>query len=68
MSDKFKAVVINQSGEKFTREIKVLDKNFFKSGDVLVKVEYSGYGSIKEQSIVKGHRFKEGETIQLFLS
>ena len=42
MSDKFKAIVLNQSGEKFTREIKTLDKKFFKTGDVLIKVDYSG--------------------------
>ena len=42
MSEKFKAIVINQSGDKFTREIKNLEKSFFKSGDVLVKVDYSG--------------------------
>ncbi len=42
MSDKFKAIVLNQFGEKFSREIKTLDKSFFKSGDVLVKVDYSG--------------------------
>ena len=42
MSEKFKAIVLNQSGEKFSREIKTLDKSFFKSGDVLVKIDYSG--------------------------
>ena len=41
MNDKFKAIVLSQSGEKFTREVKVLDKSFFKDGDVLVKVDYS---------------------------
>jgi len=41
MSDQFKAVVLNQAGENFTREIKRIDKSFFKSGDVLVKVDYS---------------------------
>ncbi len=41
MTDKFKAIVINQSGEKFSREIKTLDRSFFKSGNVLVKVDYS---------------------------
>ena len=41
MSDKFKAIVLNQSGDKFLREIKVLDKSFFKTGDVLVKTQYS---------------------------
>ena len=42
MSDKFKAIVLDQIGDQFSREIKILDKSFFKSGDVLVKVEYSG--------------------------
>lgn len=41
MSDKFKAIVLNKSGNKFSREIKTLDKSFFKDGDVLVKVDYS---------------------------
>ena len=40
MSDKFKAIIINQDGEKFLREIKEVDKNFLE-GDVLVKVDYS---------------------------
>jgi len=42
MSNKFKAIVLNQSGENFSREVKTLDKSFFKNGDVLVKVDYSG--------------------------
>ena len=42
MSDKFKAIVLNKSGDKFSREIKTLDKSFFKEGNVLVKVDYSG--------------------------
>jgi len=42
MSNKFKAIVLNQSGDKFSREVKNLDTSFFKSGDVLVKVDYSG--------------------------
>ena len=41
MTNKFKAIVINQSGDQFSREIKTLDKSFFKNGDVLVKVDYS---------------------------
>ncbi len=41
MSDKFKAIVLNQSGDQFSREIKFQDKSFFKTGDVLVKVDYS---------------------------
>jgi alcohol dehydrogenase/acrylyl-CoA reductase (NADPH) len=42
MTDKFKAIVLNQTNNKFLREIKTLDKSFFKDGDVLVKVDYSG--------------------------
>ena len=42
MSDKFKALIINQEGENFSRDIKTIDKSFLKHGDVLVKVEYSG--------------------------
>ena len=41
MSDNFNALVINQEGEKFLREIKKIDKSFLKHGDVLVKVDYS---------------------------
>ena len=52
MSDKFKAIVLNQIGDQFSREIKILDKNFFKSGDVLVKVEYSGL-NYKDALILK---------------
>jgi len=52
MSDKFKAIVLNQSGDRFSREIKTLDKSFFKSGDVLVKVDYSGL-NYKDALILK---------------
>ena len=41
MSDNFKALVINQEGENFTREVKSIDKSFLKHGDVTVKVDYS---------------------------
>ena len=52
MDKTFKAIVINQSGEKFSREIKTLDKSFFKNGDVLVKVDYSGL-NYKDALILK---------------
>ena len=42
MNNKFKAIVLNQSGDKFSRGVKNLDTSFFKSGNVLVKVDYSG--------------------------
>ena len=52
MSDKFKAIVLNQSNEKFSREIKTLDESFFKTGDVLVKIEYSSL-NYKDALILK---------------
>ena len=52
MSDQFKALILNQDGESFTREIKSTDKNFLKHGDVTVKVEYSGL-NYKDALILK---------------
>ena len=52
MSEKFKALVINQDGENFTREVKSIEKNFLKHGDVLVKVDYSGL-NFKDALILK---------------
>jgi len=52
MSEKFKALFVNQEGENFTREIKTIDKSFLKHGDVLVKVDYSGL-NYKDALILK---------------
>ena len=41
MSDNFKALVVNQDGENYIREVKLIEKSFLKHGDVLVKVDYS---------------------------
>ena len=41
MSDKFKAIVIDQKSEKFERKINELDVSFLDQGDVLVKVDFS---------------------------
>ena len=41
MSDNFKALILNQEGENFTREVKSIEKSFLKHGDVTVKVDYS---------------------------
>ncbi len=41
MSNKFKALILDQDGENFSREIKTIEKSFLKHGDVLVKVDYS---------------------------
>ena len=52
MSDKFKALVLNQEGENFTREVKELNKSFLKHGDVTVKVDYSSL-NYKDALILK---------------
>ena len=41
MSEKFKAVVIDNQNEKFTREIKEINKKDLKDGNVLDKVDYA---------------------------
>ena len=41
MSEEFKALVVNQEGKNFTRDVKFINKSFLKHGDVLVKVDYS---------------------------
>ena len=52
MNNKFKAIVLNQSGDQFSREIKTLDKSFFKTGNVLVKIDYSSL-NYKDALILK---------------
>ena len=52
MSDQFKALILNQDGETFNREVKSIDKKFLKHGDVTVKVEYSGL-NYKDALILK---------------
>ena len=52
MSDSFKALIVNQEGENFSREVKSIDKSFLKHGDVLVKVDYSGL-NFKDALILK---------------
>ena len=52
MSEKFKALVINQEGENFTREVKEVDRSILKHGDFTVKVEYSDL-NFKDGMILK---------------
>ncbi len=52
MSDKFKALILDQKGEKFTREVKLLDKSFLKHGDVTIRVDYSDL-NFKDGMILK---------------
>ena len=41
MSKKFKAILIDNQNEKFSRDIKEIDTSELKDGNVLVKVDYS---------------------------
>ena len=52
MCDEFKAIVINQNGDQFTREIKTLNKSFLKHGEVTVKVDFSDL-NFKDAMILK---------------
>ena len=52
MSDQFKALILNQEGENFSREVKFIDKSFLKHGDVTVKVDYSDL-NFKDGMILK---------------
>ena len=52
MSEKFKAIVIDNQNEKFSREIKEIDTNHLKDGNVLVKIDYSSL-NFKDAMILK---------------
>ena len=52
MSDQFKALILDQEGENFSREVKSIDKSFLKHGDVTVKVDYSDL-NFKDGMILK---------------
>ena len=41
MSEKFKAIIIDNQNDKFSRDIKEIDTKHLKDGNVLVKVDYS---------------------------
>ena len=52
MSNQFKSLVLDQKGEEFIREVKSIDKNFLKHGDVTVKVDFSDL-NFKDGMILK---------------
>ncbi len=52
MSDQFKALILDQKGEEFTREVKLIDKSFLKHGDVTIKIDYSDL-NFKDGMILK---------------
>jgi len=52
VSNQFKALILNQEGENFSREIKSIERSFLREGDVTVKVQYSGL-NYKDALILK---------------
>ena len=52
MSDHFKALILDQKGEEYTREVKKIYKSFLKHGDVTIKVDYSDL-NFKDGMILK---------------
>ena len=52
MSDHFKALILDQKGEEFTRKVISIDRSFLKHGDVTVKVDYSDL-NFKDGMILK---------------
>ena len=54
MNNKFKAIVLDNVDGKFSKQIKILERNFLNEGDVLVKVDYSGL-NYKDALILKNY-------------
>ena len=52
MSEKFKAIVIDNQNNKFTREIKEIDQSYLKDGNTLIKIDYSSL-NYKDALILK---------------
>jgi len=52
VSDHFKALILDQNGDEYTREVKTIDKSFLKHGDVTIKVNYSDL-NFKDGMILK---------------
>ncbi len=52
MQNKFKALIINNQNENFTREVQELETSALKDGNVLVKVDYSSL-NYKDAMILK---------------
>ncbi len=52
MTNKFKALIIDNQNENFTRSVQELDTNALKDGNVLVKVDYSSL-NYKDAMILK---------------
>jgi alcohol dehydrogenase/acrylyl-CoA reductase (NADPH) len=52
MTEKFKALIIDNQNDKFSREVKEIDSSLLKDGNVLVKIDYSSL-NYKDAMILK---------------
>ena len=52
MTEKFKALIIDNQNDKFSREVKEIDASLLKDGNVLVKIDYSSL-NYKDAMILK---------------
>ena len=52
MSEKFRAIVIDNQNNKFIREIKEIDQSYLKDGNALIKIDYSSL-NYKDALILK---------------
>ena len=52
MTEKFKALIIDNQNDKFSREVKEIDSSFLNDGNVLVKIDYSSL-NYKDAMILK---------------
>ena len=52
MSEKFKAIVIDNQDDKFTREVKEFSTDSLQDGNVLIKIDYSSL-NFKDALILK---------------
>ena len=55
MTEKFKALIIDNQNDKFSREVKEIDASLLKDGNVLVKIDYSSL-NYKDAMILKDGR------------
>ena len=52
MQKNFKAIVIDNKDEKFTREVKDLNSDHLKDGNVLVRIDFSSL-NFKDASLLR---------------
>ena len=64
MSEKFKAIVIDNQNDKFSRKVEELDINSLKDGNVLVKVDYSDFINDLDNNKIKVKKINTNNLIK----